>query len=303
MESVLVRSLGYVLVIILGYSLKKKGLLEKEDGHKLSVIIMNLTLPAVLLTNSADMILDVSMLLAVVLGIVTNFILLWLGYMITRKRERATTATFMICCSGHNIGNFVLPICQMFFSGTALAYLCMFDMGNSFFVLGGSYSVGLTIVNQDEKISIASIGRRLLQSPAFVTYIVIILLKLLNISLSDNVFLVTGYIGGANGFLVMLMIGILIEFKMKKSQMRDVAKILAVRYGVGILASIVVYTSLPLPIEAKYILILALMAPISTISSVYAKQCGYQKDVPAMANSISIIIGIVLSVVLLLLVA
>ena len=42
----------------------------------------------------------------------------------------------------------------------------------------------------------------------------------------------------------------------------------------------------------KKILIVALAAPISTVSAVFTRQCKYEGEVAAVANSLSILIGI-----------
>ena len=55
MGQMIVNGVALFLIIILGYLLKRFGLLGKADGTSLSVIILNLTLPAVIIVNLADL--------------------------------------------------------------------------------------------------------------------------------------------------------------------------------------------------------------------------------------------------------
>ena len=52
MVNVLLRSLGFLLVILATFTLKKVGMFRKEDGQFLAKLMMNVTMPCVLL--SAD---------------------------------------------------------------------------------------------------------------------------------------------------------------------------------------------------------------------------------------------------------
>lgn len=46
MKEILLQAIGFCFVIFLGYLMKRIGLLSKADGGMLSVIIVNITLPA-----------------------------------------------------------------------------------------------------------------------------------------------------------------------------------------------------------------------------------------------------------------
>ncbi len=50
----LARALGFIFVIGLGYTLKVKGIVRREDARIFSSLVMNVTLPASLLVASSD---------------------------------------------------------------------------------------------------------------------------------------------------------------------------------------------------------------------------------------------------------
>ena len=100
---------------------------------------------------------------------------------------------------------------------------------------------------------------------------------------------------------LMLMIGLLLEIKISHDDFKDLISILSYRLLGNMLLMALCFFLLPLPLLAKKILIIALAAPISTVSAVFTRQCKYEGEVAAVANSLSILIGIGVLVVLLML--
>ncbi|MFV0395406.1 MAG: transporter, partial [Coprobacillaceae bacterium] len=98
-----------------------------------------------------------------------------------------------------------------------------------------------------------------------------------------------------------LMIGLLLEIKMDRRDVKDVFTILALRFSISIILAIASYFLFPLPMLAKKVLVLSLLAPVSTMATVFSKRCGYEKDMPAVVNSLSIIISIILNIIVLML--
>lgn len=301
MEDVLVKATGFILVIIIGFVAKKFRILKKEDGYTIATIIMNITLPCALLTSASGITIDSAMMAMLGLGIITNIIMIGVGYVAGRKLEPSRRAAYMINCSGYNIGNFTLPFVQSFFPGIGIAYLCMLDVGNAMMCLGGTYAMASSVASSEEVISVKNVAKKLLSSIPFDVYIVIFFLSLFKITLPSPVLSVATYIGDANGFLVMLMIGLLLEIKMDRHDVEDVIKILILRFSWSIGLAAVCYFVLPLPIIARQILALCLVSPVTTMATVFSRRCGYEKDMPAIVNSLSIIISIILSMILLLL--
>ncbi len=68
MGEILIRALGFIAIIALGYFLKLKRIVKREDAKVLSAIVMNVTLPAALLTSASEVQLDSGMLIPLVLG-------------------------------------------------------------------------------------------------------------------------------------------------------------------------------------------------------------------------------------------
>ena len=301
MIEVLIKALGFVIVIIIGFTLKQFKILKKEDGYTLATIIMNVTLPCALFSNANGITINSAMIVLIVMGIVLNCLMVAIGYLVSKGKSAPTRAAYMINCSGYNIGNFVLPFVQTFFPGMGVAYLCMFDVGNALMGLGGTFAIASSVVSSEQKLSVSNVVKKLFSSIPFDVYIVIFFLALFKIKIPEEVLSITNFIGAGNGFLAMLMIGLLLEIKISHSDFKDLIAILSYRLIGNFVLMALCFFFLPLPLLARKILIIALAAPISTVSAVFTRQCKYEGDVAAVANSLSIIIGIAVLVILLLL--
>lgn len=303
MEAIFVKAIGFILVILIAFTLKKLRVLDKRDGQTIATIIMNVTLPCALLCNASGITIDLSMILILFIGLFSNMIMLVVSYLLSRRDSALVQGYYMINCSGYNIGNFALPFVQTFFPGMGVAYLCMFDVGNSIMCLGGTYAFAGSVASAGDKLTIKTLLKKLFSSIPFDVYILIFVLALLKIQLPGQILSIASFIGAGNGFLAMFMIGLLLEVKINPSEMKMVIKTLLIRLFFGAILMFVVYFLIPIPILAKKIVILAMAAPITTVSAVFSRNIGYHKDAPAIASSLSIIISIIVLTVLIMIFA
>ena len=303
MEAIFVKAIGFILVILIAFTLKKLRVLDKRDGQTIATIIMNVTLPCALLCNASGITIDFSMILILFIGLFSNMIMLVVSYLLSRRDSALVQGYYMINCSGYNIGNFALPFVQTFFPGMGVAYLCMFDVGNSIMCLGGTYAFAGSVASAGDKLTIKTLLKKLFSSIPFDVYILIFALALLKIQLPGQILSIASFIGAGNGFLAMFMIGLLLEVKINPSEMKMVIKTLLIRLFFGAILMFVVYFLTPIPILAKKIVILAMAAPITTVSAVFSRNIGYHKDAPAIASSLSIIISIIVLTVLIMIFA
>lgn len=110
----LARALGFIFVIGLGYTLKVRGIVRREDATIFSSLVMNITLPASLLVASATAQVSIDLYVPFILGILCNLFLDMVGYWEAKKSGQQTSVGLMQL-SGYNIGTFTLPFVQAFF--------------------------------------------------------------------------------------------------------------------------------------------------------------------------------------------
>lgn len=303
MLDILIKAFGFILIIVIGFLLKSKGICKREHGQFLSTIIMNITLPCALLSSINNLKITPVLLIALIIGFMGNVITNIVGYLSSNHESPMNKALSMVNTSGYNIGTFTLPFVQTFFPASAIAYVCLFDTGNALMCLGGTFTAASTVVSSDQKPTFYSIIKKLFSSIPFCTYIVLFFLSLFHISIPTQVLTITSIAGNANAFLAMLMIGILLEVKLDFSQMKTILKILINRYTISIILSLIVYFLLPLDNIVRKMIVLCLFAPISAVAPVFSTKLGSHSPVPAAVNSLSIMISILILTCLILIFA
>lgn len=210
MDALLIKTGGLLLIVALGYLLKRRGVFQQGDARLLSRIIVNLTLPGALLSSFSAFRLVPSLLAVLAAAAAANVLLLAVSALVTRRRPGPVRALYLLNAPSYNIGTFVLPFVQSFLPPDMLLAVSMFDAGNSPFNCGGAYALTAALTG-GERLTVRSVLGRMLRSVPFDTFLAILLLGLLGLRLPQTVYTVAGMFGQANAFLAMLMIGLLLE--------------------------------------------------------------------------------------------
>ena len=298
METILVKAAGLALMIFAGYGLKRLGVFRTEDAKVISRIVVHLTLPAALITGFRTFHFDASYLALIVIALVSNFALLGVGLRRTRGGDLATRGLYALNFSSYNIGCFVLPFVQSFLPPEALVGVSMFDAGNCPVNSGVAYAI-VSARSSGQRVRLGFVLDKLVHSVPFMTYLTLMVLSILGITLPEPVYQVASTVGGANTFLAMVMIGMLFEVRVEREDRRLILEILAVRYGCSLAMAALVWV-LPLPLLIRQVSVLTMMAPIPSVTMVYCEKCGCKPSLYGVLNSLSIAVSLMLTFPLLL---
>ncbi|NDL64098.1 AEC family transporter [Enterobacteriales bacterium SAP-6] len=298
MLDVLLKAFSFFLIIVAGYLLKQYGMLQRSDSVALSKIMMNLTLPAAVINGFASFEVDHSLLVLVLIGFVCNILLMYGGYLIARKRDNETKAFYMINSPGYNIGCFTLPYVQGFLGPVGIVATCLFDAGNSVICTGGSYVAASNATGKSS--GLKNTFKRLFSSVPFDVYMLLLAAALCGYHLPSQVTILTSIVGNANPFIAMLIIGMMLEINIDRSQLKHVYKVLALRYGAGALFAVLFYFYTPLPLEIRQVLAVAVFAPGSALSPMFTSRWSVPLgSVSSFTGSLSIFISIIIITTLL----
>ncbi len=297
MVDVLIKAFSFFLIIVVGYCLKKYGVLQRSDSIALSKIMMNLTLPAAVITGFASFNVDHSLLILVVMGFVCNILLLFIGYILSRKRDNDTKVFYIINSPGYNIGCFTLPYVQSFLGPVGIVATCLFDAGNSIICTGGSYVAASNAIGVSA--GLKSSFKRLFSSIPFDVYVLLLIAALYGYHLPGQMIIFTSIVGNANPFIAMLIIGMMLEINIDRTQWRNVYKVLLLRYSAGAVFSALFYFCTPLPLEIRQVLAVTVFAPVSSLAPVFTARCSKFGSVSSFAGSLSVFISIIIITALL----
>lgn len=300
MLAVITKALAFVIIILIGYRLKKSGFFAQDDYRLISKIVMNITLPGAIISSFAHFKMDYSLFVLAALGIVTNALMVGVALLLTRRETPAAKIFYVFGMSGYNIGNFTLPFVQSFLGPFGVIALCMFDLGNSIMCTGLTYALTASVVGtadgRREPVSVRGIIDKLAHSAPFLVYIVLVTLILLKISLPAQLYDFAAILGSANTFLSMLMIGMMFELNLNKRNIAYIREIVCSRYVAGFTAAFILLYFRPFAHEANVVAAAALMAPSTAIGPIFIEKMGGNAALAGVVNSLTIMCSVVIFV-------
>ena len=295
---VLSKAIAFVLIILIGYICKRRGVFAPTDYQLVSKIVLNITLPCAVISSFAHFQLDLSLLAAVALGLSGNCVMILIALLLTRRETLAAKIFYIFSLAGYNIGCFTLPFAQAFLTPFAVVALCMFDVGNSIMCTGMTYALTASCIGyadgHKDKFSMKSIAEKLLHSAPFVVYISMLLLALAGVQFPKSVYTFTDIVGAANPFLSMLMIGMMFEIKLDKQAMGYVKELFSVRYLISLACAGAFIYFAPFKQEVNYVIALAFMAPCTIIGPIFVEKLGGNVQLASLFNSMTIITSVIL---------
>lgn len=295
---VLSKALAFVLIILIGYICKRRGVFAPTDYQLISKIVLNITLPCAVISSFAHFQLDLSLLAAVALGLSGNCVMIFVALMLTRRETLAAKIFYIFSLAGYNIGCFTLPFAQAFLTPFAVVALCMFDVGNSIMCTGMTYALTASCIGyadgHKDRFSMKSIAEKLLHSAPFVVYISMLILSLVGVQVPKSVYTFTDIVGAANPFLSMLMIGMMFEIRLDKQAMGYVKELFSVRYLTSLACAGAFIYFAPFKQEVNYVIALAFMAPCTIIGPIFVEKLGGNVQLASLFNSMTIITSVIL---------
>lgn len=294
MYDILVRAGCFITIILLGILLRRVGYFKEEDFHVLSKIVIRITLTAAIITNFSGRELEYSMLILTLIGFLFGASLITLGIVTNYRRGNEAQAFAALNSSGVNIGNFTLPFAISFLGPVGVMAVSLFDVGNSFICLGGSFSIAALVKDKRSSFSLLPILKNLSKSIPLMTYVTMTLLSALHLSLPHPVVELAGIIGSANAFLAMLMIGVGFKLSGNSTQRKDILRIVSTRYAFGIACALLFWFVLPFPLPYRQALVLCCLGPVASAAPAFTAELKSDFGLASAVNSITIVISIFL---------
>lgn len=294
--SYIVKPLSYVLVIMLGYLLKRAGFFGKADHRLISKIMINVTMPCTIVRAFSSFTRDTQMFIIVGIGFALACLPMVLMYLTTRGVDTRLRAYRMLNIGGYNIGCFSMPLIEVFFSSTGVITACMFDTGNAVMMTGGSYAMTSTLLKTggEEKESAKDILMKFLKSAPFDTYMIMFALAALNVKIPETVFTLVTPAANANAFLAMLMIGMMFEPAGDRAMLREAARELAIRYALAVAFALGCFFLTPFDLIIRQTLVVICFGPLSSLAPIYTDRCRSDAALASFTNSASIAVSLVL---------
>lgn len=285
-----------ILLIALGYFLKRINYLKATDSQVLSTLVLNVTLPSLVIVNlnSADLNMSFSILpiMMIVYGIVAKIIVIWFF----RKYSNQMRGSVGMMTGSMNIGLFAYPLVNAIWPEKGMVYFGMADIGGAMIMFGLTYFVGNYFSEGGDQFNFKFLGKKLIQSVPLVTYIVMFTLNMSNIHIWKPAIDFFSILSKANMPLSMILLGVMLSFSIDREYLPVTIKYLCLHYGLAIVAGTLVHFFLPVSDPMiKTTLLITWLLPVGVAIIPYSIQFKY-KTLPfvGMVTNLTIIISIVI---------
>lgn len=300
MLDVILRASFFFGMIVLAYILKKVGVVRKSDAEALGRIIMNITLPAAILTSFRTYVFDISIMLITLIGFLSTIFMSALGYLISMKKSREERIFYMLNLPAYNIGNFTLPFVSGFLGAVGTVATCLFDMGNALMCVGGNLVVTELAVDGRKKgrsipLSLLSVFTK----PSVAVYTLMTILAVIGVRLPDIVFDFAASISPANGIIAMFMIGIMFEFTFSKENLKEVVIVNVLRLALAALIAYFFYFLTDFSYEVRKAAAITAFAPISSAAGAFCQDLKGNQELEGFASTLSIMLSLIIIPILL----
>ena len=321
--------LSAVLIIALGYGLRKVGVVTREHGAFLAKLVINVTLPALILETLPGVELSVSLLFLPLLALGHSAVAFTAATVLFRRRGPAERGLMTMCTMGFNNGLFAFPIVMGIWGTEAVRMLAIFDVGNGLTVLGINYVVagwfgGLAAAGLRQgqgggespgraqgdpggegnpggagaTLSIGEAVRRIARtfvtSVPIVVFLFALALNLTGWRLPDAVERGVGTVAAANGALALLVLGVFQSLRVRRSDLPIIVRVLGVRYAVGVLMAVSSIVLLGETQLYRQVLAIVFILPIGMTSIPFSVEFGLDARLATTLVNLSIVVSFVI---------
>ena len=284
------------LMIFLGYLLKRIGIFKERDGEILAGVVLNITLPAIILLNVPTVPLNGSNILLPFIGLGCSVLMVLLGLVIFRRQTPLDRGLSMTAAPGYNIGLFAIPLVAGLYGSAGITRFALFDLGNAFAIFGLSWFLAwhYSPLRGDESLGVHGIIRMFFGSIPFVTYMLAIVMNLTGVRPEGIAVRFLEVPAAMNRGISMLVLGVLLRFRFSKSTWNAILPSLILRYTFGITIGGLILFLLPIPVEYRITIAGAMVLPVGLAVIPFAVRWGYDRDRAAAILNVGIPVSFVL---------
>jgi predicted permease len=296
-----------LIIIIIGYIVKKLGVITEENGKIVAKLIFNVTLPAVIFKIATNIDFNLTLILLPIINILFGLLMALIGFIIFKNHPKQTKGLILMTLIGFNVAHFSYPIIEGIWGEKGMQYIALVDIGNAFTIFVLCYIIGSiyapSINNEAKKVNIKHILKRLMYSTPLISYILALIISLSNIMIPNFLVDLVDIIARANSALSLLLLGIYLNFKFQKEEWNTIIKVLLIRYSVGMIVGLLLFFFLPVnyfDLLFRIIITISLVFPVGLAVIPFSVEFEYDQKLISIITNLTIVISFCLVWILIL---
>lgn len=289
-----------LLLIAVGYLIKKLGVVSRDDGRILNRLVLYLTLPMMNLKAVMNTTLSWHLLLLPLILLVVGTAMCLFGVFPARwlNLSRRDEGTFMVASCGF-MGVLLYPFIEAVYSDLGIQATAICDLGNAIAIFGVGYYISFRYAATGQFKALDAVKKVLLFFPMH-AFALGFLLNVGGVPLRGLPADLVNALAAINSPLMLLGLGIYLELNISRQERKVVAVNMIYRYVVGGLVAVLVLWLLPYRGPLRAVMFLFPLMPAALSSLLYSVEQGLNPRLAAMLISASMLISLVILTVALL---
>jgi predicted permease len=294
------RVLVNLLLIAVGYLIKKFGVVSRDDGRILNRLVLYLTLPMMNLRAVMNTPLSWQLLLLPLLMFSVGVAMCWLSRYPARwlHLSQRDAGTFAVATCGF-MGSLLYPFIEAVYGDPGIQATAICDLGNAIAIFGVGYYVSFRYATNGHFKAMDAVKKVLLFFPLH-AFALGVLLNVGGVTLRGLPADLVNVLATINSPLMLLGLGIYLELDISWQERKVVAVHMAYKFLAGILVALLVLWLLPYRGPLRAVMFLFPLMPSALSSLLYSVEQGLNPRLAAMLVSASMLISLVILTVALL---
>jgi len=276
--------------LMIGYGLKRIGVLKASDGEVLARIALNVTLPAVVLLEVPKASLSGANAILPFFPPIASILTVAIGLVVFRKQSRVDRGLSLTASGSYNIGLFAIPLVTAIYGSAGVARFALADIGNVFTIFVFTYTIAYHYSphRQGERLGLTGYLKLIFGNIPFIAYLTGFGMILLHVQITGLAARVLAVPAAMNRGIALLVLGTLLRFRFPPGTWKLIMPAIALRYIFGVVAAGLTLFFIPLPLDLRIALAGVFVMPAGLTLIPFALKWGYDRDRAAAILNASI---------------
>ena len=286
-----------LLLIAVGYLIKRVGLVSRDEGRILNRIVLYVTLPAVNLRAISGTELSWELLLLPAVMLVAGTIMSRVGHWRGKALDltRPEMGTFVISFCGV-MASLAYPFAEAAFGAEGVRTVAISDLGNAVVIFGIAYSLSFRY-SENSELSARQILKKVVTFFPMLAFLIAVVLNVLGVNVRGLPAGLIDSLAVMNSPLMLLSLGIYLDLDVSRNEFKVLGTQLLWKYALGALVSVFVLVALPFTGATRAVIFLLPLMPTSLSTLLYSVEQELSPRLAAMLISLSMVVSLVITMV------
>ncbi len=278
-------------LITMGFLIKKFNYITEVEGKVISKFLMHTTFPALMIISTARVKLQYNLMLIPLLCLLLGAFSIGVAWLAFKNKPLKLRGILLMASGGLNVGLFGFPLIEGIWGTQAILYAVMFDIGNTIMIFGVVYPIGNYFANKGkEGINLRKIVIRVFSLPPVTGMMIGLFLNITHVEVPQIAFDFLEVLAKANKALVLLLMGIYLSFELNKAQLKEISKVLLIRYFFGLLFCFALYFYLE-PSLMRSVLMILVILPLGMTILPFSDEFEFDTRVAGTLVNLSLVLS------------